>query len=408
MTETPSQSYLAAKRLEEIQAAYYAHYEIPPPDHSDTQSFVDESVLKQVWQGISESGPGFDEVRAEYEKRLRESISKAPTKFEDPQWYSIVLGLVEDIEQSIKARGWSSFKRPLIGTVPSGRLNGMAIGIDNSEHYLVLLEDGLFGFANLFSKVVAHAMPMLDSDRPGYQSFSTDIELVRKRVSESRVHAERLLDLLISYVVFGHPHRAKPYLPEPRYNFLIGLFREGMELFIVGHEFGHCIANHLEGDVRRGLPVETSNERIDEEIVTSWKDEIEADVLGCVLTLDAQMRAKKPPELGFSGITLFFGAVHIVESFVSVLRSGSVSVQFSSTHPPPAFRREALLEFVKTAMKDEDGVEAYGNLKHLSDAIWEIVELLWEQALPIVIKLREQGAAVGGQWKTSFVDQPAG
>lgn len=211
--ETSADYQSAVARLEEIQKAYYDAMGVTPEEWNH----IDDATADKFWRMIFdkfgfEGKVSFEDFKRETNAQF-EAGKASPTKYENPQWYTIIRSMVGEIEKSMELRNIISAKRPLFGTVPSGKLNGVAIGIDNQSHHLILLEDGLFGFANLFCKVIAQALPLSEDREEGMIAFSSDVDEVRVHLRENHIHVQRLADLLVGYVVLGHPHRAKPYLP---------------------------------------------------------------------------------------------------------------------------------------------------------------------------------------------------
>ena len=162
--------------------------------------------------------------------------------------------MCSEIEKVIKDKNISLAQSPLFGTLPTGRVNGIVISVPQSKYFIILIEEGLFGFANLASKAITRAFPLKKSDKEGYATFSTEDADWMEEIDSNPDRAEKFAELLFAYLIGGDPHRSTPYLPEPQYDNLASAMRSAMELFVVGHEYGHIVSGHLSGgDTKKTL-----------------------------------------------------------------------------------------------------------------------------------------------------------
>lgn len=108
----------------------------------------------------------------------------------------MLAGMAEEIEEILNARKIPLDPKPIIGTLPTGRVNGIALKVPDTDQIIVLIEDGLFGFANLAAKVVCRAFPIL-GEEDGHLNFSTDDDGWRKELSAKPEISERFVEALV-------------------------------------------------------------------------------------------------------------------------------------------------------------------------------------------------------------------
>jgi hypothetical protein len=157
----------------------------------------------------------------------------------------------------------------------------------------------LFLFALLLSKAVARAMPLRPTEDTGF-SFSTDKDHIRQRIDSDDSVVHRFADVLLAYAATGRPGNAEQYFPEAHYGRLAEVLRNSMELFVMGHEYGHIILGHLsQAESTESTPSGA------EEIRYSWTQEYAADFVGANLMLRAMLRDEYDAPLSYWGADFF-------------------------------------------------------------------------------------------------------
>jgi hypothetical protein len=388
----------AADWLENYQARSYERLGIEPdvqpgPGTPFFEKFVREMYEKVVTQQRGISFEVFYQQAVESDRKAREAV---PTRYEDPHWYALILGFAAQIEEELRELGHTLTQRPLFGTLPTGRVNGMAIALPDCAYRIILLESGLFGFANLATKAVAHTFPPAGKgDKEGGLSFRTDDAGWQAEIKANPALAERVLDLLGAYLIGGHPHAARPYLPNPKVEPLSSLLRNSMELFVLSHEYGHCISGHLD-DAMPHRP--TTADPDVEQVVTNWKQEFEADARGLELMINAMSRRRIDISLSYSGADFFFGCIELVQNALCVLRTGRRPTEeevMSHTHPPPATRREALRNVVRRSVPENVAEAAIG----LAETFDRMLATYWALCEPALAEMHRDGVEVAPSWR---------
>lgn len=184
---------------------------------------------------------------------------------------------------------------------------------------------------------------------------------------------ERFRDLLHTYATTGSTSRSKQYDPEADYVPLLDVLRDGMELFVVAHEFGHVKAGHL-SELLAHLSMSAAELGVGD---SSHRQEHEADFLGLVLTLQAMANSGFDAALSYVGIELFFISLELAERVRYTIEHGSDAgyVEVSSvTHPSASERRKFLRGSLSLFIEDAAQVE---NACNLAERYGEVANLLW-------------------------------
>lgn len=350
-------------------------------DISDEKSFdILRTIRSDIFGAMSD-----DELRGQLAEIKAASDGLQPSKYEHAGLYQLISGLLDQIYRAMEVMGAEIPERPVFGTLRTGRVNGMAIAVEDTPVRIIVLEHGLFGFANLMCKAIAMAIPPKESSEGKYSYYMGREETVAY-IANNPEPSARFFDALCSYVISGDPHRAAQYTPGPQLEALASVFRDSMELFILGHELGHVINGHLEGAlVRCALPgdVETF------EISTEWKQEFEADLFGITVAVQAQLNNGLDLPLSYLGADLFFSCVDIVERAVGILADGRYQPRTSPTHPPTVMRRELTRHWLKAECERHPD-QARGAVE-FSDLITEVVEMIWTRIEPSLIEMHREG-----------------
>jgi hypothetical protein len=317
----------AIATLEELQRNVWRDHEPTEEKLKSVKEYIEQVKAALGWD---------DQAEKEYELELLEKKKKLFSKFEPVEIFLVLSNLVEKIETVVDTfKNIKNKKKILFGSLSTGDVNGVAIDFRNPEYSIVLIDDGVLGFANLLSKSIAHAFPM-KSNAEGLQ-FSTDIELVKERIAGSSDLSFRLTDLILAYIISGNPHHARPYPPQKEYAGLSSVWRESMELFILGHEYGHVRLGHLDSQLKAMIHHDGYDE-----IPASWQQEFEADHFGLIVTLACLAKNGISPSLGYAGIEAFFFGLGLLEQTLSQFFEVEFVDEGSSTHPPASLRREML------------------------------------------------------------------
>lgn len=289
-------------------------------------------------------------------------------------------------------------RRPLIGHLRTGQLNAVSMLVPGrSGAYLVLIEDQMPLFAWRLSKAVAWAIPPQGpADAKGTITYGFSLRDVTERVEADPEVAARFAEIVVSYAVKGTVDLHEHLVP-PGYFNLAGLLCTSLEYFVPGHEYAHILLGHLDtGPTRKGvLPAAEAEAR-----AYSWQEELDADWLGSILSINANIEHEHVDmDFGFWGIGLFFDALDVMDRAVALLQTGDENARQIGSHPPSELRKQRLRDF----LPEMDGPANAGRAQKaliLADVQTEIIRMLWERTRPILLDLRRSGVPAAHTWRT--------
>ncbi|MFN4025189.1 MAG: hypothetical protein ACK4MQ_10160 [Hyphomonas sp.] len=361
-------------------------------DADFTEQFMAHFHDTMLKAGITQAG--FEEWRGQMEARFK---ARPFSRYEDPMAHFWLQQMQGQIEQSCQRLNIALPKQPVFGSLQTGRINGIAADVDNPSYYLILIDDGIMGFANLLSKVVAVFFPVVQAE-DGTLNFATDEENIVRRRLESPEPGMRFFDLLTAYAVGGAPHAARPYLLASQHVQLVNIFRDAMELFIFGHEYGHCAAGHLQGAPRMSLAMAADGAgeggEIQLRMPESWEKELEADYIGLALAMDAMRAQGFAPTLTYAGIELVFTGIDYMQRTLSILEHGEARERPLDTHPPAVVRREAMRANAKQMLGEETAASALD----LAETVTNCLEFYWRPAMPALQQMHQDGIRPHARW----------
>jgi hypothetical protein len=382
----------AYRFLERLQEQVYTQLNRQDVLSSDKRLLIETDVVERFMEANK------DFVSNEEEEKMRANITKGveelknlklPTRYEDLERFKLMVDLQADIEQAAKDFSLSTPQKPLIGTLPTGQVNAMAVAVPGTNDYLVLFETELFNFVLLISKVVARALPLQFDEKENYK-FSTDMQDIQACIEQTPEILRHFQELVHAYLFLGQPGKAPPYILEGPYSYLSWTMMHSLELFVMGHEYGHIIAGHVNekrmfSDL---LDIEV------EEIVRNWKDELEADRMGLQLMLQAMQRDRLDLSLSFWGVELFFSCEEILDRGRSIILTGAPDRQEIGSHPPPELRREQLRRTLTASVPQ---LAAQGPLQ-LGQVVMQVIELLWQKTEPYFYQARKEKKELARIW----------
>lgn len=344
-------------------------------DLPDTWRHQAEHDLNRLRTIMNELSRGLPWVPDEMHLQLSEfGEIDLPTRYDSPTQFRILGKLVSRIRAAAELMGLDTTTFPHCSCIPTGLVNASAVALPNTTRPFLLFDSELFLYCHLFAKAFAQCLPVVG--RGEMLSLSVDIELVKQRICTTPELTERFTDLLSAYAATGSPSKSNQYNPESDYVHLLDILRDGMELFVVAHEFGHVCSGHLSGVLKRlGLHAE---ELFGEN--PSHRQEHEADLIGMVLTLQAMSSSGYDAALAYVGVELFFVSLDMAARTRHIVLNGTdrdYVDSSSESHPSHGDRRNLLRESLATFIAETDQAEG---AKKMAAAYTEIAELLWQSA----------------------------
>lgn len=326
------------------------------------------------------------------------------TPFQLSEDRTIIPLLMEELETGIRGCGQESAllpaERPVLGTLRTGQVNAMTIKVPGTNEFVVALDNQLFIFANLICKIIVPALRTTAGD------FDFDYERLERRIVENQEISELFVELVLGFAQQGRVAMRRPYVVDPNQAEVAGYLERSMELFIIGHEYGHVVNGDLNDSsehVRRAVAshdVETLD--------YSWRQEFKADQHGLTVSIlsivpsDTEAARRQAGSLVFAsgGGDLFFTAIDIMDRATSLLRTGDETRLTIGSHPPAAQRRTAHREHLKILMR-QFGVpdEHVEPLLRFSKCLERTAEHLWDQARPLIAQAHESGVRPAADWQ---------
>lgn len=298
-----------------------------------------------------------------------------PTKYESISQYNILTGLATRIQQSIKDLKLEFEYFPYYTTIPTGEVNACAIKLPEAEKEFLLFDSQLFLYCHLFSKAFSLCLPLEKKDDQGI-FLSIEKRRVDLHLNENiNACITRMIDILENYTINDYPGAATQYFAPTEYESYINLIRDGMELMIVGHEFGHFHRGHLNESAMLAMAKAEQTNFISK----NHREEYEADLIGCILAYQSLLRDGYDSALSYIGIDLFFSSMILSLRYES-LRTGKKAEDFieeeSNSHPTFENRRRLLRLFIKEIDGFKENIES---IESLYSAYDEVVKSIWKK-----------------------------
>lgn len=330
------------------------------PDRSLWASLLDGSIagegrLAEVNQALEVSTAQQD-VRA---ASIAAAERRRLTALDSPWALDLLLPTLDRLTEALHRTGWERPRRPpLVACVFDGAVNGWAIDPGSPRHTLMVIPVGLFTFCNLAAKAIAHVPPRTEHpDGRGY-GFELRPEKLRQSLDGDRVPAQRFCELVRAYMLEGHPDRAPRWLPRKSHLALHGTLLSVMELFLIGHEYGHVLLGHLDAPA----PAEPGERH---------RLEHQADAAGLVGTARVLHAEDTDPVNALLGAHLFIRTTDIMERCLALLSGEDPAKQGEDTasHPCGAKRVAFLAHTLAPVELGEDLASAAREMCSFYDVI---------------------------------------
>ncbi len=336
----------------------------------------------------------FTEKPAEALELLQHSLDEAghPPE-EDPLSQKILIALCQRIEAAASLAKLDLRGGVSAGTVMGGSLHARQVPVLETDASILLVTATLFGMCNRVAKLIARTASISDVEQDGknfvcveyapddpQEAFDRDKDLL----SDWR---QTLLDFAVN---LERPDLGRTYALTGLEQVLWGQALASMELFVVGHEYGHHLASH-------GVDIQDSNVIAFPE--ESYEMELEADRYGALLAGVASMSDSFPNMYAISCIGPLIVLTVLEYSYRghSLLNTGKLPLVSTDPHPPLEERAEALraaVPFFNGADASLPLLRVYDNTKKILDRVWIDVEkeLLQQH------RLRTRAPERGSDW----------
>jgi hypothetical protein len=269
---------------------------------------------------------------------------------------------------------------PCVGVLPIGTLDAVALIVPNSEETLIVFNEGVFLFLYILAKVATIA-----ASSPGTKGSKGQWTV--QIPDECR---ERFRDLFLNYILHGKPNRAGQWFLEPRFLTTLQDVTTAAELFLLAHELKHVRA----GDLTNKAPFpgfEFLGERL-QPAMTSYMQERLADAEAAVMTMSA-MAKETNIFIIYNGIELAICAHQLVENAHKLFKGEAI---------PSLSILENSRSFELNRAITRNLGESTIPVIHSAALTRTIFQDLWDDIVPRLIALRENGSRLATVWSPAL------
>nr|WP_321358303.1 hypothetical protein [uncultured Draconibacterium sp.] len=309
-----------------------------------------------------------NKIRISYEKSKQSFVPQ--TKYESIYSYPILKTLFDKIEATAKRLSLNTEIKPIIGTALSKQYNAFAHKVPITNDYLIVFEGELFTLSNILAKIIALCLPDFKISKQGV-SFNLKENRIKNHIKSNESLQIHFEDFVLNAILHGQPNKTKHFYLNETFSKLHYELLTSLELFVVGHEYGHIYCGHLnENNIIKQLYENKPIERISPD----WEMEYEADYFGLTLMLNT-LKSNSLFPFSFLGPELFFTFLDIEERANNLLINGVEKRSYGcDTHPPTFERRTRIRQLISKGLPART-LETY---KYVSDFLENVMESLWE------------------------------
>ncbi|SAL36270.1 hypothetical protein AWB71_01877 [Caballeronia peredens] len=231
----------------------------------------------------------------------------------------------------------------LIGSLPTPNINAEVIAVPdsfscpsekaNKSQFLdkiVLVNTRVLSFAHETCKIVVSCIPFVRDDKS--IGFNFGDNAIDENIKNNPRLLKAYIDNILEFSMIAHTEQ---FVVDPMYYRFLNAFRDGMEYFLLGHEFSHIALHHVSS---RGTPLSAlspSDQKVKNLNATalgfSWRQELEADFSGVALAkqviLDEADTSEDPINkllrpVGLTAPVLFFESLTQLEDATALIKTG--------------------------------------------------------------------------------------
>ncbi len=319
-----------------------------------------------------------EQMRQQFQVEFQSTM---PTKYQDIDGYSILTKLFQTIETTAKHLSLTITSQPIIGTAYSKEYNAFAAKVPTTDEHLIVFEGELFILANQLAKIVAQCLPDFKiSDESVSFSFKTD--RIKNHILTNKILQQRFADLVENGIRKEQATKMKQYYLQEPYGRLQWELLNSLELFVVGHEYGHIVLGHLANSSTFKCIIKQKEV---EKISPSWTMEYEADLMGVTLLINTMNQESMAP-FCYCGAELFFTFLDLVDRVISFFDNGKEErSEGSQSHPPPLERRERIRLALKTLLHPSH-LESYQVTSEFLETVYEELWSKYKETMNAALK----------------------
>jgi hypothetical protein len=314
-----------------------------------------------------------DELVSKYESAVREI--QVAGKFDDVNAQLILKGIIKKIEEACRSAGVPIGGVVSFGTSPEFGLGASQLAVMQSEASILQITFPLVSFFSQISKLLALSMPY--SVENGIIATTCDPNKVITRIRDDRKLLAGWVRTIAAYALHGWPPRG-PIITTG--DMIVTATRasllEAMELFVVGHEYGHHVLKHGR--------IHSSN---DDAQRSNFENE--ADLFARSISMAIGSNSSPPNFVAMSGAgaVIALSSIDLVHRSRRMIDSGADKpVTVDDSHPALTDRIKHISVLDKTA--PDDYASAFEDIR---SCYTEIFNQVWSELLPLMGSLHSKG-----------------
>jgi len=347
--------------LERFGADYAEKYKLQFKN-KEKSDFLEAFIKTQTTATAKEK----EELRKEFNKSFQPAVIL--TKYEVPQSAILLNTLFAKIETAAKRINYNIPKRPIVGTAFSKSFNAFADRVPDTTENIIVFESELFTLCNLLAKIIASCLPDFNIGKKVTFSFAKD--RIENHIKTNPIITQRFADFVDNAILDEQPNNTKQYFLPDIVGRLHYALLNSLELFIVGHEYGHIYGGHLDKAIR--IKSMIGDDEFSK-LKPDWQMEYEADFHGVNLLVNSDESRNLLP-FSILGPELFFTFLDITERANALIYEGKeVRSSGDDEHPPTYNRRNSIRDMLNKGLP-KDELEAY---QIGGQFLENVLEVLW-------------------------------
>jgi hypothetical protein len=331
-----------------------------------------ETILKMA-RG---AGPAKDDDEKVFEAYKQSLLSTAPgSPFDDVTARAIVEPIIGEIEGVCDQHGFATHAGVVYGTDPMSGLNIGQRAVMATDASIIEVSSHFLSFANTLAKLMSRTIPYRQIDGDTVHILRTT-EGVRDVLMRDVDLVHDWSEALASFAATGvQPVGAQALLIDAQ-NAIRTLLLRAIEVFAIGHEYGHH-------SLRHGV-VSSSTGSTEQALL----EEFHADLFarGCSMAIGQREDEENFYAVSGAGGVLILGSLELIRRTNALLETGR-------DEPPPIRHHPPFLDRVANlaALDDKLHEDNRGSAVELRQFIVEALEVVWEFVKPIVMAYHRSG-----------------
>lgn len=288
---------------------------------------VSKFSVEKAYPIADTDAPEKKALQAFLRSHMEKIVKAIPSRYENPMFYDIVYRSTQILDKILKNNFKQKFAKPVFGSLGTGQISGQVVVVPDTDSKLILLDDGAFIFFYMVAAVVAELFPYLS--KGGSHTF--DFE---KKPDESLILSiiKRLDQIIHAYVYTAHPLTYWPTFAAStdQKNKLTAEIINAIDIFMIGHEYGHIVGDHLKTDNIVDKRVAKNKGRT---YSILQKQELEADSFGCYFTIESIPFTHADSKISTMAIYLLFNIWELTYKCVNMSKNGRWEVSLPESYP---------------------------------------------------------------------------